>query len=191
MFAYGRGAEMKLFFASDIHGSYDYAKKVVDSFHLERADLMVLLGDLLYHGPRNPLPEGYAPAKVAELLNQYAHEIIAVRGNCDSEVDQMVLNFPMMADYHMMPMNGYKIFMTHGHLYHKGNMPALNQGDVFIHGHFHIPMAEERNGIFILNPGSTTLPKENSTYQYAILEDDFFQIKSFEGQVIQSIQIKK
>lgn len=181
---------MKIFFVSDIHGSYHYAKKAIELFEKEQADLLVVLGDVLYHGPRNPLPEGYAPADVADLFNQYRDKIIAVRGNCDSEVDQMVLNFPMMGDYHILAMDGYKIFITHGHLYNKAQMPLLNPGDAFIHGHFHLPMAEDLDGISYLNPGSISLPKEDNPNSYAVLDNDLFQVKSIEGKVLKSIQLK-
>lgn len=181
---------MKLFFVSDIHGSSYYAKEAIRLFEEEKADQMVILGDVLYHGPRNPLPKDYAPAEVVDLLNPYKNKIIAVRGNCDSEVDQMVLSFPMLGDYHLLMMDGYKIFMTHGHLYNKNQMPDLNEGDVFIHGHFHLPMAEKLKHVFYLNPGSITLPKENNPNSYGILENDVFMIKDLQGQVIKSIEIK-
>lgn len=181
---------MKIMFVSDIHGSYYYAKKTIEKFEEEKATQLLILGDVLYHGPRNPLPKGYDPASVAELLNGYKDKIIAVRGNCDSEVDQMVLNFPMMGDYHMIVMDTYKIFMTHGHLYNKNQMPSLNPGDAFIHGHFHLPMAEMFGDIAYLNPGSITLPKENNPNSYGILENHFFEVKDLDGQVLRSISLK-
>lgn len=181
---------MKVFFVSDIHGSYYYAKKAIEKFEEEKADVLVMLGDVLYHGPRNPLPKEYDPASVADLLNQYKNKIIAVRGNCDSEVDQMVLNYPMMGDYHILMMDGYKVFMTHGHLYNKNQMPELNEGDAFIHGHFHLPMADQLKGIYYLNPGSITLPKENNPNSYAIIDNDEFMIKDLEGNIIKRIKLK-
>jgi putative phosphoesterase len=181
---------MKIFFVSDIHGSLFYANKAVEKFKEENADVIVLLGDVLYHGPRNPLPKDYNPAEVADLLNQYKDKIIAVRGNCDSEVDQMVLSFPMMGDYHMMVFDGYKLFITHGHLYNKNQMPNLVKGDAFIHGHFHLPMAEDLNGISYLNPGSITLPKENNPNSYAVLDNDHYIVKDLEGNVLKERRLK-
>ena len=119
---------MKWMIISDIHGSLDDLKKVIDIFGEEKMDRMILLGDLLYHGPRNPLPKGYQPKEVAILLNQYKDKIIAVRGNCDAEVDQMVLDFPMRADYSELYIDGHHFFMTHGHLYDEDHMPYFNQG---------------------------------------------------------------
>jgi hypothetical protein len=150
-----------------------------------------MLGDVLYHGPRNPLPKDYNPAKVADLLNAYKHKIMAVRGNCDSEVDQMVLNYPMMGDYHILMMSSYKIFITHGHLYNQNQMPELNKGDVFIHGHFHLPMADQLKDIYYLNPGSITLPKENNPNSYGIIENDIYMIKDLDGKIIKQIDLTK
>lgn len=178
---------MKLFILSDIHGSITYAKKALELFEREKCDQLIILGDVLYHGPRNPLPEGYAPSEVAVLLNTNQDKIIAVRGNCDSEVDQMVLEFPMMGDYQMLYMNKRKIFLTHGHLFNRNHMPKLSRGDVFIHGHFHLPIADYENGIYYLNPGSITLPKNNEPNSYAILDEEGFYIKDLQGKVIKSI----
>jgi len=181
---------MKILFISDIHGSLYYAKKAIEKFHEENASHIMIVGDVLYHGPRNPLPKDYNPAEVAELLNGYKDKIIAVRGNCDSEVDQMVLSFPMMGDYHIIMKDGYKIFMTHGHLYNKNQMPPLNPGDAFIHGHFHLPMAEKLGEINYLNPGSITLPKENNPNSYGLLEGDHFMVKDLEGNILKEIMLK-
>lgn len=151
---------MKLFFASDLHGSLPATQKVLDCFEKSGADQLILLGDLLYHGPRNPLPEGYDPKAVAASLNQYASRLISVRGNCDAEVDQMMLNFPCLADYAIVYADGYRFYITHGHLFDSQHLPPLNPGDIFVHGHFHIPMLEEKNGIIIVNPNSAALPKQ-------------------------------
>lgn len=180
---------MKIFFVSDIHGSIYYLKKAIEKFEEEKPDQIVVLGDVMYHGPRNPLPKDYNPSEVADLLNSYKSLIIAVRGNCDSEVDQMLIEYPMMSDYTIINMNGYKIFATHGHIYDKSNMPELIKGDVFIHGHWHLPMAENKDGIFILNPGSIALPKGGFSNSYAILDNDEFIIKDLDGGVIKSIKI--
>ncbi len=180
---------MKIMFLSDIHGSLKYAKLGIDKFEEEKADKLVLLGDLMYHGPRNTLPDEYNPKEVADLLNQYKNRILAIRGNCDSEVDQMLLEFPIMSDYAEILLNEYKIFVTHGHIYDKENMPLLNKGDVFIHGHFHLPMAEKLGDIYYLNPGSISLPKENNKNSYGILENNNFIIKDLEGNTIKEIEI--
>src|SRR5690554_3400773 len=149
---------MKLFFMSDIHGSLHFLNRALERFEEEKADYMVLLGDQLYHGARNPLPLEYNPKKVIEILNGYSDKIIAVRGNCDSEVDEMVLDYPIMATYSTVLYNGKRLFLTHGHIYNENNMPKLSTGDVFIYGHTHIPKAEKLDNIFVINPGSITLP---------------------------------
>lgn len=181
---------MKLFFLSDIHGSFYFVKEALKCFENEDADKLVILGDVLYHGPRNPLTKDYNPKEVAELLNKYKSKIIAVRGNCDSEVDQVVLDFPMMSDYNIILMEKYKIFLTHGHIFNVNKLPELNEGDIFINGHFHIPKAEKINGIYCLNPGSISLPRENYPESYGILEDNIFYIKSLSGEIINKIEIK-
>ncbi|MFV0439924.1 MAG: phosphodiesterase [Lachnospirales bacterium] len=180
---------MKIMFLSDIHGSMKYTKIGLEKFKEEKATHLVLLGDLMYHGPRNPLPEDYNPKEVAEALNEYKEFIIAVRGNCDSEVDQMLLDFPIMSDYTEILTTKYKVFATHGHVYSKENMPELKEGDVFIHGHFHLPMTDKVNGIYYLNPGSITLPKENNKNSYGILEGSNFYIKDLDGGTIKEIKI--
>lgn len=182
---------MKLFFISDIHGSLYYLKKAVENYKKENAQYIVVLGDELYHGARNPLPQGYNPKAVAELLNEYKDKIIAVRGNCDSEVDEMVLSYPMMGDYSIILHNNRKLFLTHGHVYNKENLPALADGDVIIHGHTHVPVAEKFKNIFIINPGSITFPKENTPHCYGVLEGDVFQIKDLEGNIFKEISFNK
>lgn len=162
---------MKIMIASDIHGSAYYAQIIKDAFHQHNCDKLLLLGDLLYHGPRNPLPYEYNPKEVIEILNSLKHNIIAVRGNCDAEVDQMVLSFPLMSDYTIISVDGYQIFASHGHIYSPQKLPMLNENDVFVFGHIHIPMAKKENLIHIINPGSITLPKENTPHTYAILEN--------------------
>ncbi|MFU0800275.1 MAG: phosphodiesterase [Xylanivirga thermophila] len=181
---------MKIFFMSDIHGSLYYTKKALEKFKEEGADYIVILGDELYHGARNPLPLEYNPKEVAKLLNSFADKIIAVRGNCDSEVDEMVIDFPIMATYSTILYNGKRLFLTHGHIYNEVNMPKLSSGDIFIYGHTHVLKAEKANDIFIINPGSITLPKENNPNTYGILEDNFFKIKDFEDNIIKKIFIE-
>lgn len=182
---------MKLMFASDIHGSAYWAEKVLERFEEEQADYLVLLGDILYHGPRNPLPKEYNPQAVIQLLNSIKDKIIAIRGNCDSEVDQMVLEFPIMADYNIIPLNNRKLMASHGHLYHDKQLPSsLVEGDIFIFGHIHIPVLEQKDGVYILNPGSATLPKENHPNSYGILENHHFKVKTFDGEVYKEITVK-
>lgn len=178
---------MKIFFISDIHGSLFFLEKALERYKEEGASYIVLLGDALYHGPRNPLPKDYNPQAVASLLNEYKDKIIAVRGNCDSEVDQMIIEYPMMSDYSIILCDNRRLFLTHGHIYNEDNMPSLSDNDVLIHGHTHLPVAKKHNGIYMLNPGSITLPKENYPNSYAILQDDIFQIKDLQGTVIKEI----
>lgn len=180
---------MKLFFVSDIHGSAFYTRRALEIFKKEEADFIVILGDELYHGARNPLPVEYNPKEVTELLNEYADKIIAIRGNCDSEVDAMVLNYPMMSDYSIVLYNGRRLFLTHGHVYDEENLPKLSSGDVFIYGHYHIPKAEKKGDVFIINPGSITFPKENNPNTYAMLEDNIFTIKDLEGNIFKSLEL--
>lgn len=181
---------MKIFFVADIHGSLYYTRKVLENYAKEKADYLVILGDELYHGARNPLPPEYNPKEVALLLNKYSDKIIAVRGNCDSEVDEMVLDFPMMATYCIVLYNNRRLFLTHGHIYNENNLPKLREGDVFIYGHSHIPIATKKDNIFIINPGSITFPKENNPNSYAILEENVFKIKDVDGNVFKSINLE-
>lgn len=164
---------MKIMIASDIHGSAFYARKMVQAFRQEQADRLILLGDLLYHGPRNDLPRDYAPKEVISLLNGLKDRIFCVRGNCEAEVDQMVLLFPVLADYALLEWNHHLIFMTHGHLYNTQNPPPLQPGDILLHGHTHIPADESwgRNNRY-WNPGSVSLPKAGSAHGYMVLEED-------------------
>lgn len=173
---------MKFFIASDIHGSAYYCEKMLEAYKNEKADKLVLLGDILYHGPRNDLPEGYAPKKVIEMLNPLKDEIICVRGNCDAEVDQMVLNFPIMADYALLPVGKKTVFITHGHKFNKDNLPSLKKGDILLHGHTHVPVCEEYENFTYINPGSVSIPKENSGHGYMILDGNEFTWKIFDGE---------
>ncbi len=163
---------MKLIFISDIHGSARAMNFMEKVFGELKPDYIVILGDELYHGPRNPLPNGYDPKETARILNKYSTKIIAVRGNCDAQVDQMMLDYPIMADYSQIVMKERKIFLTHGHIYNPENMPKLNKGDIFVSGHTHIPVLEEKNGIYIINPGSISLPKGDNLPSYAIYEQN-------------------
>lgn len=180
---------MKLFFISDIHGSKYWVSRALEKFERERADQIVILGDLMYHGPRNPLPEEYNPQEVANLLNQYKDRIVSVRGNCDSEVDQMLLEFPILSEYAILFYEGRRIFATHGHHFHIDNLPNLSKNDGFIQGHTHLPVAEKRGDVLVFNPGSVSLPKENNPNSYAVLDNLEFRIKDFEGNVLKSISL--
>lgn len=179
---------MKLFFISDIHGSYYFLKQALERFKEEQADYIVILGDELYHGARNPLPPEYNPKEVTALLNGYADKIIAIRGNCDSEVDEMVLDYPIMSTYSTIFFDGRRLFLTHGHVYNESRMPALQKGDAFFYGHTHVPKAEKQDGIFILNPGSVSMPKEGATNSYGVLENDNFSIKDLNGKTFLEIE---
>lgn len=180
---------MKYLFASDIHGSAYYCKQVLDVYKNSGAQRLILLGDILYHGPRNELPKDYNPKEVFAMLNEYKDQIYAIRGNCDSEVDQMVLEFPMMADYALLALNGKTIYATHGHVFHEDNLPPMQAGDILIHGHTHLPVAKKLGEIYILNPGSTSLPKEGNPNSYAVLEEDVFRILTFEGEILKEITL--
>ena len=180
---------MKLMIASDIHGSAYYCRKLLEAYDREKAGRMVILGDILYHGPRNDLPQEYAPKQVIAMLNEYKNEIIAVRGNCEAEVDQMVLEFPVMADYAILVLNGLTFFATHGHLFNQDQMPPLKAGDILVHGHTHLLKAEKVNGHYILNPGSTSIPKGGNPATYAILDEQDFKIFDFDGNVVKEAKL--
>lgn len=172
---------MKWLIASDIHGSAYYCEKLIEAFKRENADKMLILGDVLYHGPRNDLPKEYAPKKVIEILNDMKDKIMCVRGNCDTEVDQMVLKFPVLADYGIITVGNRMIYATHGHKYGPENLPPLQNGDVLLFGHIHVPKCYEEEGILILNPGSVSIPKENSEHSYMVLDGNTLYWKNLEG----------
>ena len=180
---------MKLMFASDIHGDADCCEKMLERFDEEKADKLFLLGDILYHGPRNDLPNGYAPKKVIEMLNGRRESLLCVRGNCDTEVDQMVLTFPIMADYAMLWLDGRTVFLTHGHLYNTDNPPALSRGDILLHGHTHIQTFDAGRDYIYMNPGSVSLPKENSARGYMILTEQEIVWKELDGTVIHQLEL--
>ncbi|WP_375322015.1 phosphodiesterase [Aliivibrio logei] len=182
---------MKLFFASDLHGSLPATQRVIDTFLASKADHLILLGDLINFGPRNPIPEGHNPIGVAELLNQYAESIIAVRGNCDSEVDQMLLSFPIMSDYNIVLLpTGKKIFLTHGYIFNADKRPLLKKGDVIAHGHTHITVAEWQGEQIIFNPGSTTFPRNDSGKpSYGLLDGTNLSVLDFDGNILNSIEL--
>ena len=176
---------MKWMIASDLHGSAYYCRKMLEAFEREGADRLFLLGDLLYHGPRNDLPREYAPKEVIPLLNGKKKKLLCVRGNCDAEVDQMVLEFPVLADYAVLPLGHRLIYVTHGHIYNVKNLPPLAPGDVLLHGHTHVPAwTEFGQGNLYLNPGSVSIPKENSPHSYMTLEGDTMQWKELESSAV-------
>jgi putative phosphoesterase len=176
---------MKLLIASDIHGDLESAELVLRAFKDEGCDKLLFLGDLLYHGPRNDLPKTYAPKAVIELLNANKDVILTVRGNCDTEVDQMVLNFPILADYAYLDLDGLPVFATHGHHHNTQTPPPLLKGDILLHGHTHVLKCEEfGNGNLYLNPGSAALPKEGNPRSYMVYENRSFTVKDFLGNVI-------
>lgn len=181
---------MKLMIASDIHGSAYYCEKMLDAFKRDGAERLLLLGDILYHGPRNDLPKDYAPKKVIEQLNSVKEKIICVRGNCDTEVDQMVLEFPILADYGVFCLKDRLLYATHGHIYNETNLPPLNTGDLLIHGHTHVPKCTVVGGITVLNPGSVSIPKENSSHGYMTLTDGLFEWKDIYSNCYKTFKIE-
>ena len=177
---------MKLMIASDIHGSMFYLEKLLNRFEEEKPDKLILLGDILYHGPRNDLPEGYAPKKVIEKLNSIKENILCVRGNCDTEVDQMVLDFPILADYAILYFNGKMIFATHGHNHNTKNPPMLKKGDILLHGHTHVAICEKQDYYTYINPGSVSIPKEDTPHSYMMFCDGTFIWKDLDGKEYKS-----
>lgn len=175
---------MKLMIASDIHGSALYCRQMLEAYRREGADRLLLLGDLLYHGPRNDLPEEYAPKEVIALLAPLKQELLCVRGNCDCEVDQMVLPFPILADYCLLEVNGRTIFATHGHVFHPGNLPPLKEGDILLNGHTHVPANQDMGSFRYMNPGSVSLPKEGSARGYMICDQKGFLWKDLSGRIL-------
>ncbi len=164
---------MKLMIASDIHGSAYYCCQMLEAYKKEQADRLLLLGDLLYHGPRNDLPEGYNPREVIAMLNSLKHSILCVRGNCDTEVDQMVLEFPILADYCLLELDGLTIFASHGHKFNPQTPPPLKDGDILLGGHTHIPANQKLDSYTYMNPGSVSIPKEDSARGYMIFDRKF------------------
>lgn len=175
---------MKWMIASDIHGSAYYCRKMLEAYDREKADRLLLLGDILYHGPRNDLPKEYAPKEVITLLNERKENILCVRGNCDGEVDQMVLDFPILADYGVLTAGSRLIYITHGHNININKPLPFASGDILLHGHTHIPAWEPfGNGNLYVNPGSVSIPKENSPHGYMTLEQTHATWKTLEGTI--------
>lgn len=175
---------MKLMIASDIHGSAYFCQKLIEQYAAEQPDQLLLLGDILYHGPRNDLPKEYDPKRTASLLNGIKDRILCVRGNCDAEVDQMMLAFPIMSDYSLVCTDQLTLFVTHGHLYNTTAKPPLRPGAFLLHGHTHIPAWQpfgDRN--IYLNPGSVSLPKEGSPHSYMTITDTVMEWKRIDGSI--------
>lgn len=180
---------MRIMVASDIHGSAYYCRKMLDAFEKENADKLLILGDVLYHGPRNDLPGEYAPKEVITMLNNSKDKILCVRGNCDTEVDQMVLEFPILADYAILYIGNKMIYATHGHNFNMKNVPPLQRGDILLHGHTHIPAwTPFGNDNLYLNPGSVAIPKEKSEHGYMILEENLVTWKNLDGKIYHCVE---
>lgn len=173
---------MRYFIISDIHGSSYYLQKALDAFHAGDFDFLVILGDILYHGPRNPLPQGYNPQEVMALLNPLASKIIACRGNCDAEVDQMVLDFPCLGDYSLIVDGQTSLFATHGHHYTADHFPKAPGKSVFLSGHTHLWVLKQQGELTICNPGSISYPKEGRPHTYATYEEGMMAIYTLEGE---------
>ena len=177
---------MKLMIASDIHGSAYYCEKLIEAWKKEKPEKLLLLGDILYHGPRNDLPKDYAPKKVISMLNEMKNELLCVRGNCEAEVDQMVLEFPVLADYCILYEEGHMIFATHGHVHNEKSVPPLKKGDILLHGHTHVPKCKEHEEYTYINPGSVSIPKEESAHSYLMMEKGTFTWKNMDGETYQT-----
>ena len=172
---------MKLMIASDIHGSAKWCERMLEAWRAERPDRLVLLGDLLYHGPRNDLPEEYAPKRVIAMLNEVAPHLLCVRGNCEAEVDQMVLSFPVMADYMALLVDGHALYATHGHVHGEDNPPPLMPGDFLLCGHTHVPGCRRHETFTYLNPGSVSIPKNDTPHSYCVLQGGVMTWKDLES----------
>ena len=169
---------MKLMIASDIHGSAYWCGKMMEAWQEEKPERLVLLGDLLYHGPRNDLPRDYSPKQVIPQLNALKEKILCVRGNCEAEVDQMVLEFPVTAETMILFLDGKTVYATHGHLRGRQNPPPMPRGSILLHGHTHVQAMEDTGDFLYLNPGSVSIPKEGNDHSYMVYEDGEFIIKS-------------
>lgn len=180
---------MKWLIASDIHGSAYWCRQLIEKYKEEKADRLILLGDVLYHGPRNDLPEEYAPKQVIAMLNEIKDDILCVRGNCEAEVDQMVLDFPVLADYALIDLGEKMIYLTHGHVYNESKVPPMKKGDILLHGHTHVPKCVEHENYIYMNPGSISIPKENSRHGYMTLENGVFLWKDFDGDILKTYTI--
>ncbi len=182
---------MKYLIASDIHGSSFYCEQLMKRCEEEQPDKLILLGDLLYHGPRNALPDLYDTEKVLTLLNGIAEKILCVRGNCDSEVDQVVLNFPLMADYAIVACGEKNIFVTHGHIFNESHLPPMSRGDILLHGHTHVSDFVRHQDYTYMNPGSVSIPKGGTPHGYMTLEDGVFLWKTLDGEEYRRVSVQE
>ena len=178
---------MKIFIASDLHGSAEYCRQMIEAFTNENAEKLLLLGDILYHGPRNDLPEKYSPKNVLKMLESVKDKIICVKGNCDAEIDGEILPFPVLSDLGAIFVDGLSIYFAHGH---KAE-PKLSNGDIYITGHTHVPLNEVHEGHYHLNPGSLSIPKEGSAHGYIVYENQKFTFKDLSGKVLDELEIKE
>ena len=172
---------MKFLIASDIHGSAYFCNLLLNAINEEKPDKVLILGDILYHGPRNDLPRDYAPKQVIAMLNPLKDMIVCVRGNCDAEVDQMVLDFPIMADYKTISAPDKTLYLSHGHIYNKDKLPPMEKGDILLGGHTHVPEIVDIEGKIYMNCGSVSIPKENSPHSYMVFENNKFLWKNLEN----------
>ena len=180
---------MKWMIASDIHGSAAWCREMLAAFDREGAERLLLLGDILYHGPRNALPEEYNPAEVARLLNERKDVILCVRGNCDADIDQMVLEFPILTQHAYIAEGSIRILATHGHVFNTDDLPPLRKGEILLHGHTHVPAWEDHGTFWYLNPGSVSIPKADSCRSYMTLENGVFEWKDLKGEVYHTLQV--
>lgn len=181
---------MKIMVASDIHGSAFYCRQMIERFREEKADRLLILGDILYHGPRNDLPKEYAPKEVIPMLDEIKDSIFCVKGNCDGDVDQMVLDFPILAEYSVFLIEKRLVYVTHGHKLNLKNLPPLRKGDILLHGHTHVPAWEEfGDENLYLNPGSVSIPKNDSRHSYMIIEDNKIYWKDLQGEIYHTCEI--
>ena len=180
---------MRLLVASDIHGSAFWTRRLLQAAEEENADQIALLGDVFYHGPRNPLPDEYAPLEVAKMLDTVKDRLIVVKGNCDSEVDAMVAPFEFV-DIAQIYADGVKMTLTHGHVFNKDALPK-NAGDVLLYGHFHTGFAFKKDGMVIANPGSVSLPKEGTAHSYIIIENGEVLLKDLKDRRIIEKEVAK
>ncbi len=173
---------MKFLIASDLHGSAYYTKRLIERYRAEGADRLVLLGDIYNHGPRNPLPEGYAPMEVAAALNPLVKELIVVKGNCDSDVDTLISEFEFVSEA-VLCIGKKTVFLQHGDRYSIQALPK-NCGDAFVYGHYHTCFLKEKDGLIVANCGSVSLPKEGTAHSYLLLDENGFTLKDFDGNII-------
>lgn len=181
---------MKLLIASDLHGSARYCRDLLAAYDREQADRLLFLGDILYHGPRNDLPDEYNPKAVASVLNERKENILCIRGNCDAEVDQFVLAFPILSEFGFIMADGLRLYATHGHVFNPDHLPPLQPEDILLFGHTHVPFLEKRGEILCLNPGSVSIPKQDSPRGFITLESGLFEWKTLDGTVYQSLDLR-